>query len=149
MAESSTGEKSEKASQQKLKKARSEGQVARSKDGVTAVSVVAGLYLVAWLVPGYLQDFRQLFAYSFSVLDGEGTLDNAWSMLFLTAALLLLKLVAPLLCMPVLLLLTSLVPGGWVLLEGHRLRRGPAEGEKWVGFEEMQRIKRVRAEAKP
>lgn len=115
MAESSTGEKSEKASQQKLKKARSEGQVARSKDGVTAVSVVASLYLVAWLVPGYLQDFRQLFAYSFAVLDGEGTLDNAWSMLFLTAALLLLKLVAPLLCMPVLLLLTSLVPGGWVL----------------------------------
>jgi predicted aspartyl protease len=39
------------------------------------------------------------------------------------------------------------VPGGWVLVEGHRLRRGPAEGEKWVSFEEMQRIKRERAEA--
>lgn len=37
--------------------------------------------------------------------------------------------------------------GGWSLVDGPRLRRGASEGEKWVTFEEMQLIKRERAEA--
>lgn len=114
MAESSTGEKSEKASQQKLKKAREKGEVARSKDLVTAVGIVGSLYLLVWLMPGYLQDFRQLFSYGLADLEGDGTLDNAWSVLFLTAAMLLVKMVLPLLVMPALLVLSSVVPGGWV-----------------------------------
>jgi predicted aspartyl protease len=39
------------------------------------------------------------------------------------------------------------VDGGWILVEGYRKRRGPQEGEIWVSFEEMQQIKRERAEA--
>ena len=39
------------------------------------------------------------------------------------------------------------VDGGWILVEGYRKRRGPQEGEVWVSFEEMQQIKRERAEA--
>jgi hypothetical protein len=35
--------------------------------------------------------------------------------------------------------------GGWVLVDGHRLRRGPQEGEVWVSFEEMQQLKAERA----
>lgn len=114
MAESSSGDKTEKPSAQKLRKAREQGQAARSKDLVTAVGIVASLYLLVWLMPGYLQDFRQIFHYSLAHLEGDGALDNAWSMLFLAAALLVLKLVAPFALMPLLLLLASLVPGGWV-----------------------------------
>ena len=34
--------------------------------------------------------------------------------------------------------------GGWVRVEGERLKAGPAPGETWYGFEEMQRIKAER-----
>ena len=114
MAESSTGDKTEKASQQKLKKAREQGQVARSKDLVTAVGIMASLYLLAWLTPGYLQDFRQLFAYGLADLSGDGAVDNAWSVLFLAAMVLFVKMVLPLLLIPAAMLLSSVVPGGWV-----------------------------------
>ena len=36
--------------------------------------------------------------------------------------------------------------GGWIVIEGYRRRLGPKEGEVWVTFEEMQRIKRQEAE---
>ncbi len=36
--------------------------------------------------------------------------------------------------------------GGWIVIEGYRRRAGPKEGEVWVTFEEMQRIKRQEAE---
>lgn len=114
MSESSSGDKSEKASHQKLKKAREQGQVARSKDLVTAVGIVGSLYLIVWLMPGYLQDFREIFSYGLADLGGDGALDNAWSVLFLAAAVLLVKMVLPLLLVPGLLVLSSLVPGGWI-----------------------------------
>ena len=34
--------------------------------------------------------------------------------------------------------------GGWVRVEGERLKAGPTPGETWYGFEEMQRIKAER-----
>jgi len=115
MAESSTGDKSEKASAQKLKKAREQGQVARSKDAVTAVGIIASLYLTASLLPGYLDDFRRIFAYGLADLGGDGTLDNAWSTVFADSAWLLVRMLLPLLLVPGAALLASLVPGGWAL----------------------------------
>ncbi|MGH0036467.1 MAG: retropepsin-like aspartic protease [Myxococcota bacterium] len=38
--------------------------------------------------------------------------------------------------------------GGWMRVEGYRLRNGPKEGEVWLTFEEMQRIKAFREAAK-
>ena len=36
--------------------------------------------------------------------------------------------------------------GGWIVIEGYRRRLGPKEGEVWVTFEEMRRMKRQEAE---
>ncbi len=115
MAESSSGDKSEKASSQKLKKAREQGQVARSKDVVTAVGILASLYLTMALMPGYLEDFRRIFGYGLADLTGNGTLDNAWSTVFSDSAWLLVRMVLPLLLVPLAVLVASLVPGGWAL----------------------------------
>lgn len=114
MAESSSSDKSEKASPQKLKKAREQGQVARSKDLVTAVALMASLYFLVWLTPGYVQDFRQIFSQGLADLSGDGTPDNAWSTLFMSAVLLLVKMVAPLLLVPLSVVISSMVPGGWL-----------------------------------
>jgi flagellar biosynthetic protein FlhB len=113
MAESSSADKSEKASPQKLRKAREQGQVARSKDAVTAVAILASLYLTAALMPGYLEDFRRLFSYGLADLTGNGTLENAWSTIFADSAWLLVRMVLPLLLVPLAVLIASMVPGGW------------------------------------
>lgn len=119
MADSSSSDKTEKASPQKLKKAREQGQVTRSKDIVMAVAIMASLYLVVWLMPGYLQDFRQIFSYGLADLSGDGTPDNTWSMIFMATSLLLVKMVLPLLLVPLSVLVASLIPGGWVLSSEH------------------------------
>ena len=58
MAENSQNDKSEKPSQQKLRKSRERGQVARSKDWTTAVGNVLCVQMTAFLVPERLEDFR-------------------------------------------------------------------------------------------
>jgi len=37
--------------------------------------------------------------------------------------------------------------GGWQVVEGHRLRRGPKPGEVWLTYDEMMEVERSRAEA--
>src|SRR5450830_1872805 len=110
MADSSTGDKTEKASQQKLKKSRQEGQVVRSRDLSTALGILISMKLFVYLLPGYLETFRELFAMSFMPLDSTGALDNAMSMAFTTSVGLLIKMVVPLF-----VVLGSLIPGGWVI----------------------------------
>jgi flagellar biosynthetic protein FlhB len=51
MAEANNGDKTEKASQQKLKKSREEGQVVRSRDLSTAIGILVSLKLFVWLLP--------------------------------------------------------------------------------------------------
>jgi flagellar biosynthetic protein FlhB len=113
MAESA-GEKTEKASAQKLRKARSEGQVVRSKDLATAIGVLVGLKLFVFLLPDYLQAFRALFALVFVPLGEAGALENALSLLFPAALALMIKLILPLLAVPLAIMIGALVPGGWV-----------------------------------
>ena len=50
------GDKTEKPSHQKLKKAREQGQVVRSRDLSTAIGVLISLRLFVWMVPTYLAD---------------------------------------------------------------------------------------------
>lgn len=115
MSEQSTDDKSEKASQQKLRKVREKGQVTRSRDWGTAVGIFVCLHLIVLLTPGYLDDFRVLFAQGFVPLLGEGTLDNAWSKLFAATMMLIVKMVLPLFAVPLIVALASLYPGGWIL----------------------------------
>jgi flagellar biosynthetic protein FlhB len=113
MAES-TGDKTEKASAQKLKKSRQEGQVVRSRDLSTAIGILVSLKLFVYLLPTYYGEFLELFHQGFAPLASEGSLDNALSIVFSTAIWLLVKMVAPLFVVPLFIVLGGLVPGGWV-----------------------------------
>lgn len=113
MADQSTGEKTEKATPQKLRKSRQQGQVARSRDLSTAIGIIVCLQLLVTLTPGYLEDFRLLLRQGFADLTGEGALDNVWSNAFTASILLFVKMVAPLAVIPLCIALGSLVSGGW------------------------------------
>lgn len=119
MAESRNGEKTEKATPQKLRDARREGQVPRSKDVATAIGLVIAVWLSFWQMPYWLEDFRQLFALAFAPLNGDGTLENTWSKLFHGSVFLLLKMLLPLLVIPFLVVIFSLFPGGWIFVGKH------------------------------
>ncbi|MBB3120841.1 flagellar type III secretion system protein FlhB [Pseudoduganella violacea] len=111
----SGGDKTEKPSAQKLKKARDEGQVVRSRDLATAIGILVSLKLFVWLLPMYLLEFRDIFLQSFATLDSEGAIDNTLSRVFLSAIVLLLKMILPLFVVPLFVVLGSLVPGGWTM----------------------------------
>jgi flagellar biosynthetic protein FlhB len=120
MADNGTGgEKTEKPSAQKLKKAREEGQVVRSRDLATAVGIVASMKVFVLLLPSYLESFRALFRLVFVPLGAAGAVENAISVVFASAAALLVKMVLPLLFVPLAIMAASLVPGGWVVSTSH------------------------------
>jgi flagellar biosynthetic protein FlhB len=116
MADTGTGgDKTEKASSQKLKKAREQGQVVRSKDLATAVGILASLKLLVFLMPDYLEDFRALFRMVFVPLGETGAMENTLSIVFGSAAMLLVKMILPLFTVTLAVVISSLVPGGWVI----------------------------------
>jgi flagellar biosynthetic protein FlhB len=116
MSDSGTGgDKTEKASAQKLKKAREQGQVVRSKDLATAVGILASLKLLVALLPDYLESFRALFRLVYAPLGAAGSLENAMSVVWGSAALLLVKMVLPLLGVPLAVVAASFVPGGFMV----------------------------------
>jgi len=117
--ESSTGDKTEKASQQKLKKSRQEGQVVRSRDLSTAIGILVSLKLFVYLLPGYMAEFHEIFHQSFAPLDSTGAIDNTLSTVFSSAAWLLIKMVLPLFVVPLFIILGAMVPGGWVISTRH------------------------------
>jgi len=119
MADSSSGDKTEKASAQKLKKAREEGQVVRSRDLATAVGILASLKIFVFLLPDYLESFRALFRLVYVPLGETGALENSLSIVFANAGALLVKMVLPLLGVPLAVVIASLVPGGWVFSTSH------------------------------
>ena len=119
MAEAHNGDKTEKASPHKLREARKQGQVPRSKDVATAVGIVVAVWLSFWQMPDWLADFRRLFALAFASLGGRGTLENVWSMLFAGSLTLLVKMLLPLLVIPLLVVVFSLLPGGWIFVGQH------------------------------
>lgn len=108
------GDKTEKASAQKLKKAREEGQVVRSKDLSTAVGILVSLKIFALMLPTYLESFRSLFRMVFVPLGETGAMENAMSVVFLAAAALFVKMVLPLGVVPLAIVLSGMVPGGLV-----------------------------------
>jgi len=115
MADHSNDDKSEKASTQKLRKVREQGQVARSRDWATAVGIFVCLQLLVMLTPSYLEDFRRLFSLGFASLSGEGALQNLWSNLFSSTMMLIVKMVLPLFIVPLIVGVASLYPGGWIV----------------------------------
>lgn len=119
MADDSTGDKTEKASQQKLKKSRQEGQVVRSRDLSTAIGILVSLKLFVYLLPGYMGEFHEIFHLSFAPFDSDGAIDNALSIVFSSAMWLLIKMLLPLFVVPLFIMLGAMVPGGWVVSMTH------------------------------
>lgn len=114
MAEASNGDKTENASPQKLKNARKEGQIVRSREVASAVGLLASLKVFSILAPGYLEDFNSLFKLAFGSLNQPGSIDQVWSELFSGSFILLLKMLIPLAMIPLTIIIASLVPGGWI-----------------------------------
>lgn len=129
-----SGDKTEKPSAQKLRKARQDGQSVRSRDLATAIGIVVSFKLFVMLVPGYLDDFRSLFAQGYASLDGRGTLENLWSATFAVALGLVVKMMLPWFVVPVAGLVGSMVPSGWVASLKHLMpdfsRMSPAANLK-------------------
>jgi flagellar biosynthetic protein FlhB len=110
-----TGDKTEKASAQKLRKARQEGQVVRSRDLATAIGILVSLKVFSMMLPTYLESFRSIFRLVFVPLGETGAMENAMSVVFMAAATLFVKMVLPLAVVPAAIVVGGLVPGGWVM----------------------------------
>jgi flagellar biosynthetic protein FlhB len=109
------GDKTEKASAQKLRKAREEGQVVRSRDLSTAIGILASLKVFSMMLPTYLDSFRSLFRLVFVPLGETGAMENAMSVVFMAAIALFVKMVLPLAVVPLAIVISGLVPGGFIM----------------------------------
>ena len=145
MAENTGGDKTEKASAQKLKKAREQGHVVRSKDLATAVGILVSLKLFVFMLPDYLESFRSLFRLVYAPLGAAGSMENAMTVVWSGAAVLLVKMVLPLAGVPLAIIAASMVPGGWVVSTNNLIpkfdRFSPvknlgnlASGKHWTTF---------------
>lgn len=114
MSEHSSQEKTEEASAQKLKKSRDEGQVARSKDLATTISLLVTLFVLKYSFGFYADTLHESFRMSYINFQ-QAEMDLNDLPLLLTQNLLLFgMLLLPLLITPLLVICLSLVPGGWV-----------------------------------
>nr|WP_199746157.1 flagellar biosynthesis protein FlhB [Enterobacter huaxiensis] len=107
------GDKSEKPTAQKLRKAREKGDLPRSKDLTMAVGLLASFITMGTFFPYY----QQLVGESFTAvgmmagrLDDEGVLGqflmlNVW---------IIVRFIATLAPIPIACIVASLVPGGWI-----------------------------------
>lgn len=114
MADKGSDDKSEQATEHKLRKTREEGQVARSRDLATAVGLVATLQVTTLFLPDYLRQFQRLFERGFADVSAGPTLDGSLGMLWGDAAWLFMQMCGPLFITPLLVGSASLVPGGWL-----------------------------------
>ena len=115
MSEHNSGqEKTEEASAQKLKKSKDDGQVARSKDLSTTISLIATLFILKFSAGLFLEGLSDSFRLSYIQFGhSEIDLDDLDTLLGYNM-LVFIKLLSPLLLTSVLVVALSLVPGGWV-----------------------------------
>ncbi|SUD37898.1 flagellar biosynthesis protein FlhB [Ectopseudomonas mendocina] len=115
MSEQSSGqEKTEEASAHKLKKSKDDGQVARSKDLSTTISLIATLFILKFSAGLFLEGLSDSFRLSYIQFShSEIGLDDLDTLLGYNM-LVFIKLLAPLLLTSLLVVVLSLVPGGWV-----------------------------------
>ncbi|RRW88795.1 flagellar type III secretion system protein FlhB [Pandoraea apista] len=114
MADQASGDKTEKATAQKLRSAREQGQVARSRELATALGVLLALKVLVLLMPTWLNEFRALFALDFADVTGNGSIENVWSIALPASLLLMMKMITPFFVVPVFVAAGSLFPGGWL-----------------------------------
>jgi flagellar biosynthetic protein FlhB len=109
----STQEKTEEASQYKLRKSRRDGQVARSRDVATTVSLLATLLILKLSVGLIYDGLSKSFNHSYiNFSQSEIGLDDL-RLILLHSLLLFMAVLLPLLLTPLLVVAFALVPGGW------------------------------------
>lgn len=114
MAENqSAQEKSEEATPYKLRKSREDGQVPRSRDLATTISLLATL-LILKVSAGFIYDgLSDSFRHSYlNFAHSEIGLDDV-ELVLLHSLLLFMLILLPLLLTPLLVVTLGLVPGGW------------------------------------
>ncbi|MFG0832349.1 flagellar biosynthesis protein FlhB [Aeromonas bivalvium] len=115
MSQGSAQDKTEQASSQKLRKARQEGQIARSREMSSAGLLLLGGLALQWMVPGLGGFFAELMKRPIR-FDWQGARDPQMMMSWTGEALLgmLLALLPLFGFLALMLILVSLVPGGMV-----------------------------------
>jgi flagellar biosynthetic protein FlhB len=121
MAEAGSGDKTEKPTAQRLRKAREQGHAVRSRDLSAAIGILVSLKLLVLVLPGTLQDFAALFRMTYAPSDNAGAMLDLGAQYASAVMLLLAKMLAPLLVVPFAIVVGSLVPGGWVFNASHWL----------------------------
>lgn len=111
MAES--GDKSEKPSAGKLRKARKKGDIPRSKEVNLAVSLVMALIMLGLFFPWY-RDLVQASFLAMRQMADRIHDDGALHQFLLTQVVILLKFIATLIPIPFAAALSTLLPGGWI-----------------------------------
>ena len=110
----SSQDKTEEATPQKLKKQREEGQVSRSKDVSTTISLIATLLILNSVAGFYLDILKGVFRTSFIHLNTSTFQVTDLPAVLGNCIALFLLLLLPLLLTPILISIFSLLSGGWV-----------------------------------
>lgn len=117
MSEDSTQDKSEEASQQKIDKAKKDGQLARSKELGTAGLLFIGGIAFLWFAPLFSVFFSQLMSKQLQ-LNWAATRDPSLMMQMFSQAIIdmLLVLIPFILMLNIVLVLLGLFPGGFIFV---------------------------------
>lgn len=110
----SAQDKTEEASAQKLKKSREDGQVARSKDLATTISLLVTLFALKFSFGFYADTLEQSFHLSYVNFHNSTVGLDDLPLLLANNLLLFGQLLLPLLITPLLVVCLSLIPGGWI-----------------------------------
>ncbi|CAM3031395.1 flagellar type III secretion system protein FlhB [Pseudomonas plecoglossicida] len=116
MSNNNAEEKTEGASEQKLRKSREDGQVSRSKDLSTAVSLLATLLVLKLSVTSLYGELQRNFRLSFLNFHTSEISQDDLALVLTHNLGLFVKILAPLLVVNVMVVLFSLVPGGWLFV---------------------------------
>ncbi|WMI97630.1 flagellar type III secretion system protein FlhB [Pseudomonas chlororaphis subsp. aurantiaca] len=116
MSNSSAQEKTEDASAQKLRKSREDGQVTRSKDLATTVSLLATLFMLKLTFNGFYDGLQESFRLSFLNFNSSKITQEDLSLVLGHNLGLFVHMLTPLLLTGFMVVVCSLVPGGWVFV---------------------------------
>ncbi|MEN3033202.1 flagellar type III secretion system protein FlhB [Chromobacterium amazonense] len=107
-----TSDKSEEATSGKLRKAREKGQVARSRDLPTAISLLCSLVLIIYFSSIWLADFNRIFQLGLHNLSTPDVNEDAWADFLSSMILLFAKIISPLIIPALVGITFALYPGG-------------------------------------
>ena len=116
MSNDSAQEKTEEASAQKLRKSREDGQTVRSKDLSTTVSLIATLLILKLVFSSYYHGLEESFRISFLNFHSSEITQEDLGLILSHNLLLFVKILAPLLLASLLVVVFSLIPGGWLFV---------------------------------